>query len=110
VAAVERVDDILAVPGVDAVMIGPTDLAMDMGLPPKADHPDPRHRELCQRVLESCRRHGVVPGIFTSGPEEAARRAAEGWRFLPVGSDIQFVLEAALGARRKVRAEAAAAS
>ena len=54
VAAVEHVDEILSVPGIDAVMIGPTDLAMDMGLPPKADHPDPRHRELCQRVLESC--------------------------------------------------------
>ena len=110
VAAVECVDDILSVPGVDAVMIGPTDLAMDMGLPPKADHPDPRHKALCQKVLESCQRNGVVPGIFTSGPDEAARRAAEGWRFLPVGSDIQFVLEAAIAARRRVRAEAAAAS
>jgi 4-hydroxy-2-oxoheptanedioate aldolase len=103
VAAVERIDEILSVPGIDAVMIGPTDLAMDMGLQPKADHPDPRHQALCLQVLEACRRHEVAPGIFTAGPDEAARRAQEGWRFLPVGSDIQFLLEKAISARRAVR-------
>lgn len=103
VAAVEAIDEILSVSGIDAVMIGPTDLAMDMGLPPRADHPDPQHKALCQQVLEGCRRHDVVPGIFTAGPEEAARRAAEGWRFLPLGSDIQLILQAAIAARRKVR-------
>ncbi|MDX1383596.1 MAG: aldolase/citrate lyase family protein [Thermoanaerobaculia bacterium] len=103
VGAIERIDDILAVPGIDGVMIGPTDLAMDMGLPPRADHPDDHHRELCARVLEACQSRGVAPGIYTSGPDEAARRAEEGWRFLPVGSDLQFVLERAIAARRLVR-------
>ena len=103
VGAVERIDEILSVRGIDAVMIGPTDLAMDMGLPPRADHPDPEHRALCARVLEACQQHGVVPGIFTSGAEEGARRARDGWRFLPVGSDIQYTLQGAIATLRKVR-------
>ena len=103
VAAVEAIDSILSVSGIDAVMIGPTDLAMDMGLPPRADHPDAEHQALCRRVLEACRDHGIVPGIYTSGPDEGARRALEGWRFLPVGSDIQYTLQGAIGALRKVR-------
>ena len=101
--AVERIDAILAVPGIDAVMIGPADLAMDMGLKPRADHSDSDHKALCQQVLEACQKHGVVPGIFCSGPEEGARRAEEGWRFLPVGSDIQYTLQGAIGALRQVR-------
>ena len=103
VRAVEEIHEILSVPGIDAVMIGPTDLAMDMGLPPRADHPDPDHIALCNRVLEACQEHSVVPGIFTGGAEEGARRAAEGWRFLPVGSDIQFTLQGAIGALRRVK-------
>jgi 4-hydroxy-2-oxoheptanedioate aldolase len=104
VAAVEKIDDILSVPGVDGVMIGPTDLAMDMGLSPRADHPDDTHQALCSEVLDACQRHDVAPGIYTSGPDEAARRSKEGWRFLPVGSDIQFVLEQSIAATRAVRA------
>jgi len=103
VGAVERIDEILAVPGIDAVMIGPADLAMDMGLKPRADHPDSDHKALCQEVLEACQKHEVVPGIFCSGPEEGARRAQEGWRFLPVGSDVQYSLQGAIGALRQVR-------
>jgi 4-hydroxy-2-oxoheptanedioate aldolase len=105
VAAVGAIEAILSVPGIDGVMIGPTDLAMDMGLPPRADHPDPEHRRLCNLVLEACQDHAVVPGIFTAGAEEGARRAAEGWRFLPVGSDIQYTLQGAIGALRKVRGD-----
>jgi 4-hydroxy-2-oxoheptanedioate aldolase len=103
VRAVERIHEILSVPGIDAVMIGPTDLAMDMGLPPRADHPDSEHQALCAQVLAACQDHGVVPGIFTSGADEGKRRAESGWRFLPVGSDIQYTLQAAISTLRTVR-------
>ena len=102
-AAVEKIDEILAVPGIDATMIGPSDLALDMGLDPRPDHQDPAHQAACQRVLEACQRHGVAPGIFTAGPEEGKRRAAEGWRFLPIGSDTQFMMQGAIGGLRHVR-------
>lgn len=106
VQAVERIDEILAVPGVDVAMIGPADLAMSMGIPLLPDNPHPDHRAACATVLNACQRHKVVPGIFTGTPEEAARRVGEGWRFLPVGSDMTYLLRAATTALRTARGEA----
>lgn len=101
--AVEKIDEILSVPGIDAVMIGPADLAMSMGIEARGDNPHPDHVKACARVLEACRAHGVAPGIYTSGPEEGARRAAEGWLFLPIGSDIQYMVQGASRGLRTAR-------
>ena len=103
VEAIEHIDEILSVPGIDATMIGPNDLALSMGLAPQADHPHPDHVAACATVLDACRRHGVAPGIFTSGPEEGARRAQEGWRFIPIGSEIQYMVQNAARGLRTVR-------
>ena len=103
VRAVEQIDEILSVPGVDATMIGPADLAMDMGIPVVGDNPNTDHQALCNAVLESCLKHDVAPGIYTSGPEEGKRRAEEGWRYLPIGSDAQYMMQSASRALRTVR-------
>lgn len=103
VRAVEQIDEILSVPGVDATMIGPADLAMDMGIPVQGDNPNPDHVALCNAVLASCQKHGVAPGIFTSGAEEAKRRASEGWRFLPIGSDTGYMMGGAIASLRTAR-------
>jgi 4-hydroxy-2-oxoheptanedioate aldolase len=103
VGAVERIDQILSVPGIDATMIGPADLAMDMGIPVLPDNPHEDHRALCNAVLEACQKHGVAPGIFTSGPAEGKRRAEEGWRYLAIGSDSQYMMQGAASALRTVR-------
>ena len=93
--AVEKIDEIVSVPGVDGTLIGPADLAMSMGIEVKPDNPHPDHVAACSRVLKACKKRGVAPGIYTSGPEEAARRAGEGWLFLPIGSDTQFAVQGA---------------
>ena len=103
VRAVERIDDILSVPGIDAALIGPGDLAMDMGIPVRAEQTDEDHQALCTAVLEACQKHGVAPGYFTSGPDEGKRRAAEGWRFLAIGSDTQYMMQGGIHALRTAR-------
>ena len=103
IGAVERIDEILSVPGIDSTMIGPADLAMSMGIPVKPDNPHPDHAAACAEVLRSARAHGVVPGIFTSGPEEAKRRAEEGWRFIASGSDGQFMAQGSAAGVRLVK-------
>jgi 4-hydroxy-2-oxoheptanedioate aldolase len=85
--ALGNLDDILSVPGVDAVYIGPMDLSLALGLPPKPDGDEPGYAGARQRVLDACRRHGVVAGIHSSaqaGPE----RVAEGFRFVLIASDV----------------------
>ena len=89
--AIERIDEILAVPGIDATMVGPNDLALSMGLTGGYDNAHPDHVAACAAVLEACQRHDVVPGIYTGTAEEGARRAREGWRFIPINADIRLM-------------------
>ena len=85
--ALDNLDDILSVPGVDAVYIGPMDLSLALGLPPKPDGDEPVYAEARQKVVDACRRHNVVAGIHSSaamGPD----RVSEGFRFVLIASDV----------------------
>jgi 4-hydroxy-2-oxoheptanedioate aldolase len=85
--ALDNLDDILSVPGVDAVYIGPMDLSLALGLPPKPDGDEPVYAQARQKVLDACRRHNVVAGIHSSaaaGPD----RVAQGFRFVLIASDV----------------------
>jgi 4-hydroxy-2-oxoheptanedioate aldolase len=84
--AVERIDDILAVPGIDAVYVGPADLSLTMGLPPSSDQQDQRFHDALATVVASCERHGVIPGIHATAALAAARREA-GFRMITVAFD-----------------------
>jgi len=107
VRAVERADEIFCVPGIDVIFVGPNDLAASLR---EADGrpalPDRFEAEL-GRVLAACRRHGVTPGIHCADAEEAERRAAQGWAFLAVGSELRMMLDGAAAALAPLRAAAA---
>ncbi|HUS82625.1 MAG TPA: aldolase/citrate lyase family protein [Dehalococcoidia bacterium] len=85
--ALDNLDDILSVPGVDAVYIGPMDLSLALGLPPKPDGDEPVYAEARQKVVDACRRHNVVAGIHSSAAA-GPNRVAEGFRFVLVASDV----------------------
>jgi 2-dehydro-3-deoxyglucarate aldolase len=106
---VGNIDRILAVPGVDAVFIGPYDLSASMGLTARFDHPS--YIQARDSVLEACMRHGKVAGIHVvePNPDELWNRAAEGYRLLAYSLDITMVMRAStsgLGAFRAKQAEA----
>lgn len=90
-AALRDLDPILAVPGIDAVYVGPNDMAVTHGLPPSADPTDPEHRRLITAVREACDRRGIVAGIHCGTAETAARWRDEGFRMLNVASDAVFL-------------------
>ena len=78
---VENVEDIVSVPGVGALFIGPADLAMSLGVgPPGAEHA-PETEEAIQKVLRACLDADVVCGIADSRAR-AEQRIAEGFRVL----------------------------
>lgn len=87
ITAVENLDEILAVDGVDHIYVGPADLGFSMGLRPGLDSDDAAYGEAIATIVAGCERHGVVPGIHCS-PELAAKRAGQGFRFLSVGYDF----------------------
>lgn len=105
--AVENLDEILSVEGVDAVYIGPMDLSISLGLPPQMDSDVPAYAEARQRVLEACRRHNVAAGIHST-VSSAPKRAAEGFRMVLATSDVGALVRAAAEDVRNVRQTEAA--
>jgi 4-hydroxy-2-oxoheptanedioate aldolase len=98
IRAVEAADEILAVPGIDAVFIGPMDLSASMGLTPSGDCEDPRVAEAVEHVRVTALKHGVAPGIHTFSPEAVRRRIDEGFRFIALASEVRFMLSGARAA------------
>lgn len=94
--AVEHIDDILSVPGIDVIFIGPYDLSCSMGLPGQVNHPDVE--KAIDTVLSAAKRTGVAPGIFCMDAESARMRAAQGFRFIALGLDSVLLDRAATGA------------
>jgi 4-hydroxy-2-oxoheptanedioate aldolase len=84
---IANMDEIASTPGVDAVYIGPTDLALAMGLPPRMDNTDPQHAEMVARILAACQRHGVVAGIHTGGSAFSQRCLDQGFKMVMLATD-----------------------
>jgi 2-dehydro-3-deoxyglucarate aldolase/4-hydroxy-2-oxoheptanedioate aldolase len=91
--AVERIDDLLSIPGVDVAMIGPEDLSVSLGLPGQTNHPSVV--TAIERVIEAANRHGVVPGIHMGSVELLLDWLAKGMRMIMYSSDLGFIMEAA---------------
>src|SRR5437660_1636710 len=73
-------EEILAVPGVDGVDVGPNDLAVTHGLKPDATASTPEHRRLIETILQACVRRGLIAGIHCAGPDTALRWREAGFR------------------------------
>jgi 4-hydroxy-2-oxoheptanedioate aldolase len=99
--ALENLEAIGTTPGIDGFYIGPSDLAITMGLEPRLDHPDPRHMEAVQNVLDTAKRLGIRAGIHTTGAEEVRRRHEQGFSLTTLGADVGFV---AAGVRQALTA------
>ncbi len=90
--AVENIDDILSVPGIDAVFIGPNDLHASLGAAPAFDSELPAFNDALARILASAKKHGVAPGIHVANAAQAKRRIAEGWQFVAIASEVGMML------------------
>ncbi len=102
--AVENVEEILAVPGLDATFIGPYDLSASMGLPGETGHPDVLAAQ--RTLLDAGKRHGVPAGIHVVAVDgaEVNRRIDEGFQFIACGIDTEFLMFAARRMLSEVKA------
>ena len=89
--ALENLDDILAVPGVDVIYVGPSDLSVNLGLGRGNNDGAPAFDDALSAILESCKRHGVVPGIH-SNAALAKQRTEAGFRVVTVAEDDTAML------------------
>jgi 2-dehydro-3-deoxyglucarate aldolase/4-hydroxy-2-oxoheptanedioate aldolase len=93
VTAMNRVDELLSVPGVDAVMIGPADLSVSLGVPGQFEHPT--MIAAIEKIRDACLRRGVAPGIHVRFPKLAKYWRDNGLTFVSCNSEIGFLLEKA---------------
>jgi 4-hydroxy-2-oxoheptanedioate aldolase len=91
--AVENIDEILSVPGIDVAFIGPNDLCASLGVTPFSESQDPVFLEALEKIKAAGKRHNVPLGIFGSDGNAVAMRIAEGFRFINIGSEISALLD-----------------
>ena len=89
--ALDRLDDILSVEGLDAIYIGPSDLSLSMGCRPIFDDVDAPVAQAIAHIAERAKAHGVVCGIHNGIASGALARRDLGYRFLTVGSDARLM-------------------
>jgi 4-hydroxy-2-oxoheptanedioate aldolase len=82
--AVENIDEILSVPGIGAIFVGPSDLSTNLGYPHSPDAPEVE--EAIQTVLRACKARNIPIGI-TTAPTTVEKRLREGFNFVTVGGD-----------------------
>ncbi len=99
--ALENVEEIAAVPGVDVLFIGPYDLSANLGV--FGDIESRPVQEAIERVLSVAREAGVAVGYYASDEKEARRQLDRGMQFVAVGSDVRFLSVAAAEAYRYIR-------
>ena len=87
VQAVRNIDDILAVPGIDAIYVGPADLSLSLGLPPGNNDDSDLFTQALLTITAACRNAGVVPGIHSTGAL-AERRLQQGFQMITVCGDL----------------------
>jgi 2-dehydro-3-deoxyglucarate aldolase/4-hydroxy-2-oxoheptanedioate aldolase len=91
--AVDRRDELLSVPGLDAVLIGPVDLSISLGVAGDFEHP--KMVEAMEKVRDSCVKHGVAPGTHTRTLALAKFWKERGMIFLGSGSETGFLFDKA---------------
>jgi 4-hydroxy-2-oxoheptanedioate aldolase len=73
--AIDNIDEILSVPGIDVLLIGPSDLSIELDVP--LDYPSDTYQKGLDTIAAACKKHNVVPGMY----------------FIPPGMDPNFYVE-----------------
>jgi 4-hydroxy-2-oxoheptanedioate aldolase len=92
---IENLEEIVTTPGLGGVYVGPADLGYALGLGPVGNGDHPLHMATMDKILTTCKRHGVPVGTHTGGLADSRRRLKEGFNFVTLGSDGGFMMQAA---------------
>ncbi|MEK7406589.1 MAG: aldolase/citrate lyase family protein [Acidobacteriota bacterium] len=104
--AIERREEMLALPGIDVALVGPADLSIALGVPGEFEHP--KLVDTVLALMETCKRYGVAPGIQVRSPALAKKWTERGMRFVGCGSEHGLLLEKATEAVAELTATAKA--
>jgi len=99
----DNLEDILSVPGLDAIYIGPSDLSLALGCRPTFDDVEPPVAEAIEMVVAKAKEHGKIAGCHNGTPEYALKRIEMGFQFVTIASDARLMASASQEVLAKVR-------
>jgi 2-keto-3-deoxy-L-rhamnonate aldolase RhmA len=102
-ASLAAMEEIVAVEGVDMVMIGTNDLMADLGIPGQFDHP--KVQDAYERTIAACGKRGKHVGVggFGSRPDLIEKYVKLGGRYVSTGTDLAFLMAACTQRAKQVR-------
>lgn len=95
VRAFEAREELLSVPGIDAVMVGPADLSISLGVPGEFQHP--KMVATVEAIRDTCLRKGIAPGIHNRTVPLAQFWKERGMKFLSCGAEFSMLMDGATG-------------
>ena len=107
--AVDNLDEILSVKGLDGVYVGPSDLSFSLGKTPTLDPSDKEVLAAMDTIVSTTRKKGLIAGVHTDGAKTALRRFEEGFQMCTILNDVRLLAMSAAQAVREVRGQAPAA-
>ena len=100
--AVDNLDDILSVPGLDAIYVGPSDLALSIGCKPGFP-PEEKVVDVIKVIATAAKRHGIYPGIHCGSTKMANEMIGYGYQFITMLADNALLATAAKQAVAELR-------
>ena len=108
--ALDNLDSILSVEGLDAIYIGPSDLSLALGCKPAFEEVEPPVAQAIQHILDRAKAHKLYAAIHNGTAEGALQRIAMGFQFVTISSDARLMAAGAQEVVAKMRAKAPASS
>jgi 4-hydroxy-2-oxoheptanedioate aldolase len=99
--AVDNINDIANIKGVDGILIGPYDLSASLGRPGEIDHPSVQ--SAINKIIEGCQNAGVSMGFFGVNAESVLPYKEKGFNLLTVGVDTTFLIKSASETLKDIR-------
>jgi len=90
-AALDNLAVILATPGIDAIFVGPSDLSIALSNGTVLDPHSADVEHALEGIVAAAQKAGKIPGAYCQNAERAVALAKRGFRFLAIGSDLQFL-------------------
>jgi len=103
--AVQKIDEIFSVSGIDAYMIGPYDLSGSLNKPGKFD--DPEVKKAIETIIQAGKKYNIPAGFHSvsSNPNEAFDRQEQGFIFLAFSTDAILLADSSILAMKQIKAK-----
>jgi 4-hydroxy-2-oxoheptanedioate aldolase len=108
--ALDNLDDILSVPGLDGIYVGPADLGLSLGKEPRGDHTDPFMVDTIKSILAAAKKHNVYAGLHCGSTSYALQAIGWGFQFVTILADNALLMNAAKQAVGEMRGNKPAAT